>query len=92
LTTGSAVFSPRTFNHCPVKLVMKACDFESASIRWTCFSNTAGFLRRPCAATSMSSSSGMLLQRKNERREASARSLTRYALPAATPAGSCSSR
>ena len=32
---------------------------------------------RPCAATSISSSSGMLLHRKNDRREASARSVMR---------------
>ena len=76
-TTGSLVFSARTFSHWPVKLVISACDFGSASIRLTWASSTAGVLSRPCAATLISSSSGMLLHRKNDSREASARSLTR---------------
>ena len=76
-TTGSLVFSDRTFSHWPVKLVISASDFGSASMRRTCFSSTAGSLSLPCAARSISSSSGMLLHRKKDSREASARSLTR---------------
>jgi len=41
-----------------------------ASMRRTCASRTAGSVRRPCSATRSSSSSGTLLQRKNDRREA----------------------
>ena len=69
--------SARTFSHWPVKLVTNDSDFGSASIRRTCCSSTAGSFSRPCAATVISSSSGMLLQRKNDSREASARSLRR---------------
>ena len=67
----------RTPSHWPVKLVISASDFGSASMRRTCFSSTAGSLSLPCAARSISSSSGTLLHRKNDSREASARSLMR---------------
>ena len=51
----------------------------SASIRRTCCSSTAGIAAACRArARSSSSSSGMLLHRKNDRREASSRSLMRY--------------
>ena len=65
-----------------------ACDRGSASMRRTCCSSTSGSFSCPAAAASSSSSSGMLLQRKNDSRDASSRSLTRYAVPAATVAGS----
>ena len=52
--------------------MISASDFGSASIRRTCCSSTAGSLSLPCAARSISSSSGMLLHRKNDSREASA--------------------
>ena len=54
--------------------------------------STAGFESRPWLATFSSSSSGMLLQRKNDRRDAISRSLIRYTAPAATFAGSRSIR
>ena len=46
----------------------------------------------PPAAGSISSSSGMLLQRKNDSRDASSTSATRYGVPGAMPAGSRSGR
>ena len=52
-------------------------DRGSAIIRRTCCSSTAGSLSLPCVATVSSSSSGMLLHRKNDNREASSRSLMR---------------
>ncbi len=61
-------------------------------MRRTCRSSTAGFFSSPFAAASSRSSSGMLLQRKNDSRDASARSDRRYAAPGATPAGSGSTR
>ena len=44
-------------------------------------SSTAGSLQSPALGRVSSSSSGMLLQRKNDSREASSRSLIRYAVP-----------
>ena len=76
-TTGSLAAMPRTFNHCPVKFSMNASERESAIMRWTCCWSTSGSWRRPRVASWTNSSSGMLLQRKNERREASSRSLIR---------------
>ena len=52
-----------------------ASAFGSASMRDTCCSSTAGSTAGPATARSSSWSSGMLLHRKNESREASARSL-----------------
>ena len=49
----------------------------SASIRRTWRASIAGALSWPFAATSSSSSSGMLLHRKNDSRDASSRSLMR---------------
>src|SRR5258705_105954 len=46
----------------------------------------------PCVAELSSSSSGALLHRKYESRDASSRSATRYTLFGAAPAGSCSMR
>src|ERR1700682_2082448 len=57
-------------------------------MRRTCCSSTTGSLSLLRTARSRSSSSGMLLQRKNESREASSRSLMRYGVPGATWAGS----
>ncbi len=50
---------------------------RSASMRRTCSSKTLGSFSLPCSARPSSSSSGMVLHRKNDRREASSRSLTR---------------
>ena len=46
-------------------------------MRRTCCSSTAGVFSRPALASASSSSSGMLLHRKNDSREASSTSLTR---------------
>ena len=54
-----------------------ASAFGSASMRRTCCFSTAGVCSVPCAATRSSSSSGMLLHRKNDSRDASSRSLMR---------------
>ena len=51
-----------------------------------------GSRRRRCSARRSSSSSGMLFHRKNDRRDASSRSLMRYGVFAGTPAGSASTR
>ena len=48
-------------------------------MRRTCCSSTAGSLSLPLMARSSSASSGMLLHRKNDSREASSRSLMGYA-------------
>ena len=69
--------SARRFSHWPAKFSISAVDFGSATIRRTCFSSTAGSGSRPCSARVRSSSSGMLLQRKNDSRDASATSLMR---------------
>ena len=55
----------------------RSATSESASMRRICCSSTLGSLSLPLTATSRSSSSGMLLHRKNDSREASARLLRR---------------
>ena len=50
----------------------------SASMRRTCCSSIGGFVSCPRSARSSRRSSGMLLHRKNDSREASSRSLSRY--------------
>ena len=77
----------RRYSHCAAKLVTSDSERGSASIRRTCCSSTFGSFSRPAAAASSSSSSGMLLQMKKDRREASSRSETRYAVPAADVRG-----
>lgn len=47
---------------------------QAAGFRRTCASSTAGCVRRPCAARVINCSSGRLLQRKKDSREASGRS------------------
>ncbi len=89
---GSTLLTLRSCSHWPAKLLTSACDFGSASMRRTCCSSTAGDFSLPWLATFSSSSSGMLLQRKNDKRDASSRSSRRYALPAGTSAGSRSTR
>ena len=59
----------------------------SPSIRRTCRSRTAGSSSCRRSATANSSSSGMLLHRKNDSRDASSRSLSRYAPLALASAG-----
>jgi hypothetical protein len=62
-------------------------------IRWTCASSTRGSRSRPAIGeVQLTHQSGMLLQRKNERREASSRSVTRCAAPAGRLAESLSER
>ncbi len=70
----------------------RACARESASMRCTCRRSTSGSRRSPRAATSSNSSSGMLLQRKNESRAASSRSLTGCMVPGLVSTGSRSTR
>ena len=64
--------------------MISAFDAGSASIRRTCCSRTSGSSAFPARPASSSSSSGMLLHRKNDSREASSRSLTGR-LPGAAP-------
>jgi hypothetical protein len=61
-------------------------------MRFTCSASTAGVFNRPAAATFSSSSSGPVLQRKNESRDARSISVIRYALLAWAAAGSSSIR
>ena len=82
----------RRWSHCDAKFVTRLLDRGSASMRVTWRSSTAGLSRSPRAARSISSSSGMLLQRKNDSRDASSRSLIGYTPPADTRAGSRSMR
>ena len=82
--------NPGTFRMCshwPAKSSTSACERGSASMRCTCSRRTSGSCNVPCTATSTSSSSGMLLHRKNERREASSRSEMRYGVLGATDDG-----
>src|SRR5205823_12128930 len=65
------------YNHWPAKFAPRARARSSASMRLTCASRTAGSFSRPLIARSSNWSSGTLLQMKNERRDASSRSLTR---------------
>ncbi len=75
----------------PAKLVTRASDLGSANMRRNSGrSSTAGLWSCPWLAASRSSSSGMLLQRKNERREASSTSVIRCT--GGPPAGSRSTR
>ena len=72
--TSASGCSPRRlrrYSHCPAKLLPRARARSSLSMRRTCCSSTAGFRRRPAVATVSNSSSGMLLQMKNDRRDAS---------------------
>ena len=64
----------------------------SANMRETCCSRTAGSCNLPRMARSSRVSSGMLLHKKNDNREASSTSETRYTAPGAAPAGSASMR
>ena len=82
----------RSCSHWPAKFSTSALAFGSASMRRTCWASVAGSCSLPRSARSSSSSSGMLLQRKNDSRDASSRSLIRYAAPGATFAGSRSTR
>ena len=82
----------RRCSHCEAKLVTSARDRSSAIIRRTCRSSTAGSWSLPAIASSSSSSSGILLHRKKDSRDASSMSLTRYGVRGGTPAGSGSRR
>ena len=77
----------RMNSHCPAKFSTSACERGSASMRFTCCCRTSGLLSVFFSATCRSSSSGMLLQRKNDSRDARSWSLTRYGVLSATAAG-----
>ena len=87
-------FRLRRCSHWPAKLLdqrarpsdRRACAAPAARAR-----PGVSQLSLRCASCS-SSSSGMLLHRKNDSREASSRSLTRYGVRAASVGGSCSTR
>ncbi len=76
-TTGSLAAMPRMFSHWPVKFCTSACERGSAIMRPTCCRNVFGSCSLLAAASRISSMSGMLLQRKNDSRDASSRSLMR---------------
>ena len=61
----------RSSSHCPAKFSTNATDLGSSSMRRTCASITSGLWSLRSPANRNSSWSGMLLQRKYERREAS---------------------
>src|SRR5262249_48109935 len=63
-----------------------------ASICFTCWSRTPGLCSVFFSTMLRSSSSGMLLHRKNDRREASSASVRRYAVPGAAVSGCPSKR
>ena len=75
--------SPRSCNHWPVKFDTSASARGSASMRRTCASSTPGRRRRPAVAAFSSCSSGMLLHRKKDSRDASSTSLTGCAVAGA---------
>ena len=77
LTSGVTARMFRSSSHCAAKLLTSADERGSASIRRTCAASTARSFSFPLSAASSSSSSGMLLHRKNDSREASSRSLMR---------------
>ena len=90
---SGALFSRfRSASHWSGKFFVNAFERSSASIRRTCASSTPGARSRFRLARFSSSSSGMLLHRKNDRREASSVSAMRYGVPAATVNGSRSGR
>ena len=66
---------PRTFSHWPVKFSTNACERGRRSSARPAAPAPPASCSVPCDASSISSSSGMLLHRKNDRREASSRSL-----------------
>src|SRR5579863_556566 len=74
LGSGAKFFRFRRYSHCAAKLLESAWDRGSASILRTWLSSVAGSLSLLAAARFNSSSSGRLLHKKYERREASSRS------------------
>ncbi len=74
-TAGSVAAMPRMFNHWPVKFCTSACERGSAIMRSTCCLSTFGSCSLLAEASVINSLSGMLLHRKNDRRDASSRSL-----------------
>ena len=91
-TSGVTLSRLRSCSHWPVNAVISASARGSAIIRRTCASSTPGARSRPAIARFSSSSSGMLLQRKNDSRLASSSSVTRCGVPAGRLAGSLSER
>src|SRR5688572_31896092 len=67
--SGLTFFSSRRNSHWPAKLLTSASARGSASKRRTWRSSVAGFFSCPRTAASRSSSSGTLLQRKNDKRD-----------------------
>ena len=77
----------RSCSHWPAKFATRAWAFGSASIRRTCCSSTSGSCSVPASAASSRASSGMLLHRKNERRDASSMPLIGWTLARARARG-----
>jgi hypothetical protein len=63
-------------SHWNAKSLLSDFARGSANIRVTCAASTSGLLKRDAVASFTSSSSGRLLQRKNDKRDASSRSLS----------------
>ena len=83
--SGTMLARSRSRSHCPAKLSTRACARSSASMRRTCSARTRGDFSVPRSARSSNGSSGMLLQRKNDNRDASSTSLSAYGVPGAQP-------
>ncbi len=75
--SGSQVCALRTPSHWLAKLSTSERERGSRSMRVTWRDSSAGARSCPCAARSSSVSSGMLFHRKNDRRDASSKSLSR---------------
>ena len=76
-STGVEPSSRRSSSHWAEKLSTSARDRGSLSIRLTCASSTVRSRNRPFSARPSNSSSGMLLHRKNDSRDARSMSLSR---------------
>ncbi len=85
--SGVWVSSAPSCSHWKPKLVTSDSARGSASIRRTSASSTLGWLSLLSSASFSSGSSGTLLQRKKDRREARSRSLMAKAAPGARPLG-----
>ena len=90
--SGFTVSTFRRWSHWPAKFETRVSARGSSSIRRTWRSSTTGSLSLPRSARSSSSASGMVLHRKNDRRDASSTSLRRWARPLSAVDGSRSMR
>ena len=70
VSVTSLTASSRLPSHSPARFPTSADDFGSASMRCTSATTAAPSCSAPAAARASSASSGMLLQRKYERRDA----------------------